>query len=1070
MSDPADQTQIPPRELGDFDIISLLGKGGMGAVYRARQRSLDRAVALKVLATELAEDKVYMERFDREARAAAACKHPNIVGVIDAGVDLATGSLFIAFEYIDGTDLAKALKAAGGRFDEERALEIGYDLARALEHAHEKGFIHRDLKPSNVLISTEGTIKLADLGLARLEADEGSGITRTGEIIGTPHYMSPEQAHGDQLDIRSDLYSLGLMLYEMGTGTRAFQARSPMAMLTRRMTEDCPDPREEMPSLSAGFARVVKSLTARELPERCPSPTDAIQAIERALGRRGPARRRSTSSERAAAVLSPAASGGERRPSGSARARRTTSRRVPIAAPTLAERAARRGGAGKAVAVAAFTALLALGAVALVVYLATRERSDPDLTGSGELPTIDGPPPPPGPDDPPPRPPEAWDALAPGWPSAATALVGRPGPARLVAVHGDRPWGLWSTASRVSVSDDGRRVLLASHAGLAVLEHPSGRELLYRFPGDGAILGAALTPDGAIAIAGVAMRRGKGQLHAWEVGSGVDVASVEDAHDGRPLAVSVGGGPDRWTVASVDGRGPIRLWRLDPKARRFEPLDAIGAGAGVTDVVLSRDGTRVLAGGIGSSVRLFDVATKAEVWSADAGPRAHRRLALAPDADRVLAVSAPLSGATVETLPPPKLWDLTRPPEERSVPQELGTEVGLAVAFDASGERALVARRSGAIDLYDVTAADPLPSGKLPGHVGGATCVALAPDGSWAVSAGADGQARVWDIDSLAQIAPSLAVASDGHLGAIAALGEAPPPSGRFLSVGMASLLVRSPDAATVGHPFDPARRGRTVTAGAVRGPRAAAGLYDGRVVVVDVDGAGAAQTLRVSASARIAGRRDDGTQELIVDVELSADGGTVATLATGGQIGYWRPGESQPLILAPPEEMRVTDVALLGAGAARVLAIGSLGGSGRRWLLSPDARTRTLEASRGERLSGSPVGVAAAATGDIFAILLADGSIEVHDLRTGPQTFQARRFGLLRRRPVMAVSSRLLAASAEGVIELWDRETPGAPIDTIDLGPLGYEATSLAIDADERTLRVGTDRGKVLVFDLGER
>lgn len=271
-----------PSQVGGFEVLGLLGSGGMGEVLHARQTSLGRAVALKLLSADLANDPEFVARFDREARVAAALKHPSVVDVIDAGVDRMSGRRFIAFELVEGSDL-EALLEAEGALNERRCLKLARTVCVALQHAHEHGLVHRDIKPANVLLTRAGEPKLADLGLAKRFGDRG-GLTQTGVVVGTPHYMSPEQAEGvREVDIRSDLYSVGLMLYRMATAEQAFDAGNAMGTIARRLTEDCPDPREVAPHLSAGFAALVLQLTAREPSDRPDTPAGAVVAIDRVL-------------------------------------------------------------------------------------------------------------------------------------------------------------------------------------------------------------------------------------------------------------------------------------------------------------------------------------------------------------------------------------------------------------------------------------------------------------------------------------------------------------------------------------------------------------------------------------------------------------------------------------------------------------------------------------------------------------------------------------------------------------------------------------------------------------------
>ena len=212
-------TPPAPEELAallpQYHIESLLGHGGLGAVYKGRQAALDRPVAIKLLPAEMAADAQFIARFQREARTLAKLQHPGIVTVYDFG-QTSAGHLYFVMEFVDGTDLHRILHAPGG-VNPAQALEIISQICDALHYAHEKGVIHRDIKPGNILVNTQSRAKLADFGLARPAAGPAGSLTGTDVIVGTPDYMAPEQ-HVGEADARADIYALGVMLYEMLTG------------------------------------------------------------------------------------------------------------------------------------------------------------------------------------------------------------------------------------------------------------------------------------------------------------------------------------------------------------------------------------------------------------------------------------------------------------------------------------------------------------------------------------------------------------------------------------------------------------------------------------------------------------------------------------------------------------------------------------------------------------------------------------------------------------------------------------------------------------------------------------
>ena len=231
----------------------LIARGGMADVYEARDLLLDRLVALKVLFPELSTNPTFVERFRREAQSAAALSHPNIVSVYDWGP--ANSTYFIAMELVTGSTLADVIRESG-TVAPGRAAVIGADVALALAFAHRHGVVHRDIKPSNVLLTEDGMVKVADFGIARAVTND-EDLTQTGAVLGTATYISPEQARGEDLDGRSDVYSLGIVMYEMLTGTAPFLAETPIAVAYKHVTERPAAPRSINPSIPPALETIV---------------------------------------------------------------------------------------------------------------------------------------------------------------------------------------------------------------------------------------------------------------------------------------------------------------------------------------------------------------------------------------------------------------------------------------------------------------------------------------------------------------------------------------------------------------------------------------------------------------------------------------------------------------------------------------------------------------------------------------------------------------------------------------------------------------------------------------------
>ena len=261
----------PGQTFGSYEVLEELGRGGMGRVFRARHVTLEREVALKLLAGQFSEDEFYVQRFLKEARAAARLNHPGIVQIYDFGQ--VGAHWYLAMELVEGRSLAHFLKT-WGRFSEQNAIVLARQTLAALGVAHAAGIVHRDIKPDNVILGKKGVVKLVDLGLAKRIDDPGA--SSTGFAAGTPYYISPEQIEGRaDVDGRADLYSLGASLFQLVTGQVPFPGSSSAVIMSRHLNERAPDPRTFTPELSEGFCAAVLRLLARERDRR---PKDAGEA------------------------------------------------------------------------------------------------------------------------------------------------------------------------------------------------------------------------------------------------------------------------------------------------------------------------------------------------------------------------------------------------------------------------------------------------------------------------------------------------------------------------------------------------------------------------------------------------------------------------------------------------------------------------------------------------------------------------------------------------------------------------------------------------------------------------
>jgi serine/threonine-protein kinase len=262
--------------LDRYEVGRLLGAGGMAEVFEGRDRLLARRVAIKVLQAQFARDPSFLIRFKREAQAAASLSHPNIVGVYDTGTE--DGTHFIVMEYVEGRTLKDVIRAEGPLYP-ERAAEVCADVCSALIAAHARGLIHRDIKPGNVMLTPEGKVKVMDFGIARATTSET--ITQTAAVVGTAQYISPEQAQGQTVDYRSDLYSVGCCLYEMLTGTVPFTGATPVAIAYRHVREDPTPPRMLNPDVPAPLEAITLKAMSKLPDNRYQTAAEMHDDLER---------------------------------------------------------------------------------------------------------------------------------------------------------------------------------------------------------------------------------------------------------------------------------------------------------------------------------------------------------------------------------------------------------------------------------------------------------------------------------------------------------------------------------------------------------------------------------------------------------------------------------------------------------------------------------------------------------------------------------------------------------------------------------------------------------------------
>ncbi len=271
-------------EYGRYRIIKEIGKGAMGVVYQAHDPQIDRLVALKVLRPDRVGNEEFAARFLREARAIGRMSHPRIVTIYDVGED--HGTIFIAMEYLKGEPFDEVMRS--GRPGVRQSVELVRQMAQALDYAHSQGIVHRDIKPSNIILTAENKIKLTDFGIARIEDSTTGFQTKSGEILGTPHYMAPEQVTGQTVDGRSDLYSLGVILYELTAGRKPLTGNS-IASILRAIAHDIPEPPVAVdPLVPRELSNLIMTCLSKAPEDRFQTGRQLADALDAVLTRKAP--------------------------------------------------------------------------------------------------------------------------------------------------------------------------------------------------------------------------------------------------------------------------------------------------------------------------------------------------------------------------------------------------------------------------------------------------------------------------------------------------------------------------------------------------------------------------------------------------------------------------------------------------------------------------------------------------------------------------------------------------------------------------------------------------------------
>jgi serine/threonine-protein kinase len=368
-----------PRLLGGrYELDGVIGRGGMAEVYRARDLRLDRVVAIKTLRSDLARDPTFQARFRREAQSAASLNHPSVIAVYDTGEDLLDNNPvpYIVMEYVEGRTLRDILHEEQ-RLPAERALQLVDGILRALDYSHRGGIVHRDIKPANVMLTTNNEVKVMDFGIARALADSAATMTATAQVIGTAQYLSPEQARGERVDARSDIYSTGCVLYELVTGRPPFQGDSPVAIAYQHVREEAPPPSQLDPSIPQYANAIVMKALAKDPNYRYQSAAEMRADIQRA-SQGMPVAAPTMAMNAGTQVMQGGGPGTQ--------AMRPTTMGYDLP-PVNYEEPERGGGRGKKIAIWAFVGLLAVGAIVALAMIFSSGGGAPSTSNQVAIPS-----------------------------------------------------------------------------------------------------------------------------------------------------------------------------------------------------------------------------------------------------------------------------------------------------------------------------------------------------------------------------------------------------------------------------------------------------------------------------------------------------------------------------------------------------------------------------------------------------------------------------------------------------------------------------------------------------------